>query len=166
MPKTRIRKRVRHAPDEMLQFVTDVEKYPEFINFVSTVHVLKREKISADIERFSADVAAQYKFIRETFRSHVTINRAEKTLEIKRDGHGGAVRTLRNDWKFIELADGSTLIDFSIDVKLKVAVLDFLIRQKFQKATTHMIDVFERRAAQVCKVVGDEGFDLPRKLGV
>lgn len=163
MPKVRLHKRVRHAPADMLNLVTDVEAYPEFINFVSAVRVLDRSDAGQEIEKFTAEVGIQYKFISERFRSTVNIDRGENILRIERAGHGGAVRDLSNNWKFIELGDGSTLIDFALQVRMKAAPLEFLIRQKFEKATNHIVNVFEIRAGQVCRVIGEKSYDFSKE---
>jgi len=159
MPRTHLHKRVRHTPEDMLTLVTDVESYPEFINFVSAVRILDRKELSATKDQFTAELGIQYKFVSERFRSVVNIDRELNLLEISRAGHGGAVRDLSNTWKFIELKDGSTLIDFKLGVKMKAAPLEFLIRQKFDKAVSHIVNVFEIRAGQTCQIIGDENYD-------
>jgi len=160
MPSTHLHKRVRHVPADMLALVTDVESYPEFINFVSAVRILERKELSEVKEQFTAELGIQYKFVSERFRSVVNIDREINTLEIARAGHGGAVRDLSNTWKFIELKDGSTLIDFNLAVKMKAAPLEFLIRQKFDKAVNHIVNVFETRAGQVYPKVGEADYDF------
>lgn len=160
MPKTHLKKRIRHTPNDLLTLVTDVESYPDFINFVSAVRIFDRENIGEQKEQFKADVGIQYKFVSERFRSIVDVDRQAKTLNIGRAGHGGAVRALTNSWKFIELSDGSSLIDFELAVKMKAAPLEFLIRQKFEKAVHHIVNVFEVRAGQIYPLIGDEDFDI------
>lgn len=164
MPKVHLHKRVRHTPEDMLDLVIDIEDYPTFINFVSKVRILDRKQFSKTKEEFTADLGVQYKFVSERFRSIVKVDREVNTLRIERAGHGGAVRELDNFWKFVELKDGSTLIDFSLNVRMKAAPLDFLIRQKFDKATQHIVDVFERRAAQICEFIGDEDYDYSSEI--
>ena len=160
MPKVHLQRRMRHSPEDMLALVADVPGYPEFINLVSSVRILKKENFSPTHERITADVGIAYKFISEQFRSHVNVDKDAKTLRVERAGHGGAVKSLRNDWHFIELKDGSTLIDFRLDVRLKAAPLEFLIKQKFGKATNQIMGAFETRAGQICTLVGDADYDF------
>lgn len=164
MPNTHLHKRVRHKPEDMLALVTNVESYPEFINFVSAVRILERKDLSETQEQFKAELGIQYKFVSERFRSVVNIDHDQKILEIARAGHGGAVRDLSNTWKFIELEDGSTLIDFKLSVKMKAAPLEFLIRQKFDKAVRHIVNVFEVRAGQKYPIVGSEDYDFSGEI--
>jgi len=153
-------KRLFHRPEDLLDMVIDVEHYPKFINFISSVRILKRETPSPNIEALTVDVAIQYKFISETFRSLATADRENLRIQITKAGHGGAVRQLTNTWVFHPLSDGSTQLDFSLDVALKAAPLQFLIRRKIDGAATSIMDAFESRAGQICAPTGDRAQDL------
>ncbi|MEE9273615.1 MAG: SRPBCC family protein [Robiginitomaculum sp.] len=166
MPKVHFKRRIRHTPDDMLSLVTNVEDYPTYINLISVVRILSRESIGENKEKFIADVGVQYKFISEFFCSEVNVDKAAKTLSIGKAGHGSAVRQLKNNWKFLELGDGSTLIDFRLDVKMKAAPLEFLIKIKFDKAAESIINAFERRADQIFEKVGDETYDHRNEISI
>jgi len=153
-------RRLFHRPEDLLDMVIDVENYPKFINFISSVRILKRESPAPAIEALKVDVAVQYKFISETFRSHATADRANQRIIIKKSGHGGAVRSLTNTWVFHELSDGSTQLDFTLDVTLKAAPLQFLVRGKIDGAAKSIMNAFERRAKKVCEPAGDRAQDL------
>ncbi len=153
-------KRLFHRPEDLLDMVIDVENYPKFINFISSVRVLRRETPSPFVEALTVDVAVQYKFISETFRSLATADRDKLTIRIAKSGHGGAVRTLTNIWVFHPLSDGSTQLDFTLDVALKAAPLQFLARRKIDGAAAAIMDAFERRAGQICTPAGDKTLDL------
>ncbi|PHR61824.1 MAG: hypothetical protein COA43_01250 [Robiginitomaculum sp.] len=156
MAKVHLTKRLRHTPAQMLSLVADVEKYPNFINLISAVRILEKTQISDTQEKFVADVNISYKIFSETFRSIVEVDRKHKTLNIKRAGHGGAVKSLMNIWVFKELKDGTTELDFKLDVRLKALPLEFLIKQKLHKATNTIIEAFERRAAQLFPLIGED----------
>jgi len=153
-------KRLFHRPEDLLDMVIDVENYPKFINFISSVRVLKRETPSPNVVALTVDVAIQYKFISETFRSLATADRENLSIRITKAGHGGAVRNLTNIWDFHPLSDGSTQLDFSLDVALKAAPLQFLVRRKIDGAATSIMDAFEKRAGQICESVGDRAQEL------
>jgi len=158
----RIHRRTRlfHRPEDLLDMVIDVENYPKFINFISSVRILKRDTPTPSTEALKVDVAVQYKFVSETFRSLATADRENQCITIKKSGHGGAVRTLTNTWVFFELSDGSTQLDFSLDVSLKLAPLQFLARGKIDGAAKSIMNAFELRAKKVCEPAGDRGLDL------
>jgi len=153
-------KRLFHKPEDLLDMVIDVESYPKFINFISSVRILKREILSPEIQALTVDVAVQYKFVSETFRSLATADKKNLRITIEKSGHGGAVRTLTNTWVFHPLSDGSTQLDFTLDVSLKAAPLQFLMRGKIDSAAKSIMNAFERRAKQVCEPAGDKAQDL------
>jgi len=153
-------KRLFHSPEDLLDMVIDVENYPKFINFISSVRILNRETPSPSLEVLTVDVAIQYKFVSETFRSQATADRENLCILIEKSGHGGAVRTLTNTWVFHRLPDGSTQLDFDVEVALKAAPLQFLIKNKINSAAQSIMSSFEHRAKQVCKPVGDRDIDL------
>ena len=152
MPSTHITKRVRATPEQIFAMVADVEKYPVFINLISDLRITK--KIS-DTD-FEAEAIVVYKMFRETFRSHIHINNDLKFIHVRKAEQGGALKTLENKWYFHELSDGSTAVDFHIDVSLKLFPLNALVREKMGRASDLIMNAFERRAAQLCDIVGDE----------
>ena len=155
MPDTRIRRRVMHRPDDMLSMVADVERYPKFLKFISALRVKNRKQVSETIETFEAEATVSFKFISEKFISDVRVDQDAKTISVKKSGHGGALKTLDNSWKFIELSDGSTLVDFYVDVKLKAFPLNILLKDKFDSVGEQMMKLFERKAGMAFEKVGD-----------
>lgn len=161
MPRARFQRHICHAPDDLLGLVADVERYPEFIKFISALRITKR--VSAD--EFEAEAIVAYKMLREAFRSDVKIDRQARRIAVTKAQKGGALKTLSNDWAFHELSDGSTLIDFSVDVSLSVFLLNRLIASKMDKAADIIMGAFERRAAQICKPAGSKDIDLAAEQG-
>ena len=165
MPSTRFQRHVCHAPDELLEMVANVEDYPKFINLISALRITKQISETD----FEAEAVISYKMIRESFRSLVYIDRAARYISVTKAEKGGAVKTLKNEWTFHALEDGSTLVDFYVDVSLKAFPLNILIREKMDKAADVIMGAFEARAAQVCKPVKSAGVDLAaakRELGL
>ncbi len=136
--------------------VANVEDYPKFINLISALRITKQ----INDTDFEAEAVIAYKMIRESFRSLVHINRETRFIRVTKAERGGAVKTLENTWTFHELSDGSTLVDFYVDVSLKAFPLNMLIREKMDRASDNIMSAFERRAAQVCKSVGSTDIDL------
>ncbi|MEP6341762.1 MAG: type II toxin-antitoxin system RatA family toxin [Maricaulaceae bacterium] len=152
MPSKHLTQRVRAAPDQVFDMVADVENYPVFINLISNLRITK--KISET--DFEAEAIVVYKMFRETFRSHIHIDRDAGFIRVTKAKKGGALKTLENKWNFHELSDGSTAVNFYVDVSLKAFPLNMLVKQKMGRASEVIIDAFVRRAAQVCDVVGDD----------
>ncbi len=152
MPKTHLVRRIQSAPEALFDLVADVENYPEFINLISALRITK--KLSET--EFEAEAVVAYKMISETFRSHIKIDREALKISVTKAEKSGAVKSLVNSWAFYPLKDGSSLVDVVVDVKMKARPLEFLLRDKFDRASTNIIDAFERRARQQIPTVGED----------
>lgn len=149
MPSTTFTKHIPHAPDDLLKLVSDVEEYPLFIDLVSNLRITK--KISET--DFEAEAIVAYKAIRQTFKSSIKIDPKKRSIRVKKAERGGAIKILDNRWTFHELPDGTTLVDFYVDVTLSAFPLNILIKDKFAKASKDIMAMFEKRAKEVCPPV-------------
>lgn len=165
MPKTRLKRRVMHRPEDMLSMVADVERYPKFIKFISALRVKNRQQISENVEQFEAEATVSFKFVSERFISDVRVDKDQGTISVRKSGHGGALKSLENKWKFAELSDGSTLVDFYVDVSLKAFPLNILLQDKFDKVGGELMKLFERKAGMAFEKVGDPDLDWEAEIG-
>ncbi len=157
MPSAAFTKHIRHAPDDLVAMVSNVEEYPKFINLISNLRITKQ----LNETDFEAEAIVAYKSIRQTFKSLIHVDKDRRFIRVTKAEKGGAVKNLENRWTFHELSDGTTLVDFYVDVTLKAFPLNILIRDKFEKASVDIMNAFERRAREVCKHIKlTEGFDL------
>ena len=156
MPSANFTRHICHDADELLEMVANVEDYPTFINLISALRITKK----IDNQNFEAEAVVAYKMIRESFKSFIHIDREKKFIRVTKAEKGGAVKTLENTWKFHTLSDGTTAVEFYVDVSLKAFPLNMLIRDKMDKASDVIMNAFVARAAQVCKPVKSEGLDL------
>ena len=159
MPKARYAQRIFHAPDDLLSLVADVERYPEFVDFISAMRVTSREEMSASHTHFEAEAMVAYKMINEQFASVVDVYRDQHKIVVEKSDKSGALKSLRNEWTFHLLPDGSTLVEFFVDVKLKAFFLDKLLADKFERAATEIMERFEARAAELYEPAGQESYD-------
>lgn len=160
MPNAHFVRRIRNRPEDLFELVSDVENYPQFIALISALRVTKK---LSDTE-FEAEAIVVYKMLSETFRSHVQADREALKISVKKAEKGGAVKSLFNSWTFYPLKDGSTLVDVVVDVRLKARPLEFLLREKFEKASVQIVSVFEKRASQNYKIVGDARYDCTSEI--
>jgi len=156
MPKINFTRHICHDADELLEMVADVESYPAFINLISALRVTKK---ITDTD-FEAEAIVAYKMIRESFKSLVHVDCENKFIRVTKAHKGGAVKTLENTWKFHPLSDGSTAVEFYVDVSLKAFPLNILIKDKMGKVSDVIMNAFVARAAQICTPVKNEGMDL------
>lgn len=154
-----------HRPDDMLSMVADVERYPKFIKFISALRVKNRRQISETQEQFEAEATVSFKFISEKFISDVKVDHRAKTITVKKSGQGGALKSLENSWTFHELSDGSTLVDFYVNVSLKAFPLNILLQDKFDKVGGELMKLFEKKAGMEFEKVGDPDLDWAAEIG-
>ena len=159
MPSTRFLERVPHCPDCVMQLVTNVERYPDFVPAMTAL------RKTHDLQNgFEAEALVEFKGISEAFASRVTIDEDSRTVIVEKAKRGGPVKTLHNRWQFFELSDGSTLVDFAVEVRL-VFPLGTLLRQKFDKAKTVIRNVFVQQALDHCDPVNAAtAFDLHAEI--
>ena len=160
MPKTHLVRRIQCDSQALFDLVADVENYPKFINLISALRITK--KLSKT--EFEAEAVVAYKMLSETFRSHITIDPDLLKIAVTKAEKGGAVKSLVNRWSFHPLEDGSSLVDVEVDVKLKAKPLEFLLRDKFDRASTNIINAFETRARQKLPKVGEDDYDYAAEL--
>ncbi len=169
MPSARLTEHLPHAPSDMMDLVTSVEKYPEFLNFVSGMRIVGGRDFTATGERFEAEMQVRYKMISETVRCLVEINNDAGTVKVAKADRSGPIKTLLNDWTFYAMPDGTTLVDLTVDVTLKAFPLNMLVKQKFGEASDQILSAFKRRAEGQYKKLGDSGLDVRKEakaLGV
>ncbi|MEG3180056.1 type II toxin-antitoxin system RatA family toxin [Sphingomonas sp. LT1P40] len=139
MPKHSETRRLPYSPEQMFDLVADVERYGEFLPWVSAV------RVRSDSEsEMVADLIVGFKGLRETFSSKVEKQRPH---HIRVDYLDGPLKHLHNDWTFRPDGEGGVLIDFEVDFAFKSRVFEMLAGQVFDRALRMMIGAFETRAA-------------------
>ena len=141
MPSFRITRKVRHSATQMYDLVADIERYPEFLPWVSAIRV----RSNSD-SQMVADMIVGFKGLRETFTSKVEKRRPDG-LHI--EYVDGPLKHLHNDWGFRADGQGGCLVDFSVDFAFKNRVFEMLAGQMFDRALRKMINAFEERAARL-----------------
>ena len=143
MPQLSTTRRVRHAASEMFDLVADVERYPEFVPLCQSLKVRKRMQMAGK-DVIVADMTVAYKFVRETFTSRVTLDRAN--LEILVEYLEGPFQRLNNRWKFRPVGDHACDVEFFIAYEFRSRTLGTLMGGVFDAAFRRFAAAFERRA--------------------
>lgn len=147
MPAFDTTRRVNHSADEMFRLVSDVETYPQFLPLCKSLRVLRRTN-EGDTQIFVAEMQVGYKAIRETFKTRVACDRAQRRIFV--EYIDGPFRYLKNSWAFrdAEQPDASH-VDFHIDYEFKSRMLGLLMGGMFDQAFRRFADAFERRADEL-----------------
>ena len=122
----------------MFDLVADVNRYQEFLPWVSAVRV----RSNSDHEMI-ADLVVGFKGLRENFTSRV---KKDKPTAISVDYVDGPLKFLRNDWRFVDRESGGCTIDFAVDFAFKSRIFETLAGQVFERALKKMTDAFVDRA--------------------
>jgi coenzyme Q-binding protein COQ10 len=144
MPEFSTRRRVRHSAAEMFELVADVEHYPEFVPLCRALEVRKRIPEPEGVDILIADMTVAYKFVRETFSSRVTLDRAN--LQILVEYLDGPFSKLENRWLFHPTGEQSCEVEFFISYEFKSRTLALLMGSMFDVAFRRFATAFERRA--------------------
>jgi coenzyme Q-binding protein COQ10 len=147
MPQFSTTRRVPHSAAEMFDLVADVERYPQFVPLCQSLTVRRRTTNGEGREVIVADMTVAYKFIRETFTSRVTLDRAN--LSILVEYLEGPFRRMNNRWTFHPLSEATCEVEFFLAYEFRSRALGMLMGSVFDAAFRRFAAAFERRADQV-----------------
>ena len=140
MPTHAERKILRYTPEQLFDLVADVRRYPEFLPWCVAARVISHSETE-----LVADLTISFKMFRETFRSHVKLERPDR-IHVRY--LNGPFRYLNNHWQFFPHALG-TEVDFFVDFEFHSRLLQAVIGTVFNEAVRVMVRAFERRAMQL-----------------
>ena len=147
MPKASVTRLIDQKKDKLIEFVLDIEKYPEFIPFCENSKIYKR-KDDGVIINIIADLTIGKGPFKDTFKSDVKFNKKNDHIHVV--NIEGPLNYMENNWKFIEkgnLKNGyKTEVFFDIDFELKNNFLNVLMNKSFQYGLEKIADAFQKRA--------------------
>ena len=147
MPKASVTRLIDNRKDKLIEFVLDIEKYPEFIPFCDGSKVYEKNE-KDDFINIIADLTIGKGPFKDTFKSDVKLNK--KTDHIHVVNLGGPLNHLENNWKFIEIGNDNegykTEVMFDIDFEIENKFLNILMTKSFQFGLEKIADAFQERA--------------------
>jgi coenzyme Q-binding protein COQ10 len=146
MPKFLTHRLVAHSVEEMFSLVADVERYPEFLPFCRG-HAIRSRSVRDDVELLTTDMTVAHLMFRETFRSYVTLDRANSRILIA--AADGPLRRLDGRWTFRDGDSGGCEVGFSMSYRLASRALAVVMGPMLNAAFADFVRAFERRAAAV-----------------
>jgi len=145
MPLHRETRILPYTAERMYGIVADIERYPEFLPWCESVHVLKREN-EREIEYATAEMTIGYGGLHEKYVSRV--RRDHSGLMIEARHVKGPFRKLDTRWRFIPLDKGSE-IHFLIDFAFKSVLLSGVANVAFGYVASRMAESFIARAKEL-----------------
>ena len=151
MPKASVKRLIDNRKDKLIEFVLDIEKYPEFIPFCDNSKIYERTD-KGDTINIIADLTIGKGPFKDTFKSDVKLNKKKDDL-IHVTNIGGPLKHLENNWKFTELGNDTdgykTEVLFDIDFELENKFLNILMTKSFQFGLDKIADAFQKRAESI-----------------
>ena len=145
MPKASVKRLIDKRKDKLIEFVLDIEKYPEFIPFCEKSKIYDKND-DGDIINIIADLTIGKGPFTDTYKSDVKYNIAEDTIFVT--NIDGPLNYLKNNWKFVE-KDNLTEVHFDVDFEIKNKFLNIVMASSFQYGLDKIADAFQRRAEEL-----------------
>ena len=142
MPKASVTRHIARDKQTLIDFVLDIEKYPEFIPFCIDSKVYETNDNGNEIEIIADLTIGKRPFI-DTYKSDVRYDK--KTDSIHVTNIDGPLKHLENNWKFVE-KDNLTEVKFDVDFEIKNKFLNLIMEKSFQFGLNKIADAFQKRA--------------------
>ena len=142
MPKASVKRLIDNKKDKLIEFVLDIEKYPEFVPFCQGSKVYEKKQ-EGDLTLIVADLTIGKGPFVDTYKSDVKFNKKDDTIFVT--NIDGPLNYLENNWKFQEQGD-LTEVTFDVDFEIKNKFLNILMTKSFQFGLEKIADAFQTRA--------------------
>jgi coenzyme Q-binding protein COQ10 len=145
MTKASVTRHITNEKQKLIDFVLDIEKYPEFIPFCIDSKVYERNDKENEIV-IVADLTIGKKPFVDTYKSDVRYNKKNDSIQVT--NIGGPLKHLENNWKFIQ-KDKFTEVHFDVDFEIKNKFLDTIMTKSFEFGLNKIADAFQKRAETI-----------------
>ena len=142
MPKASVTRHIARDKQTLIDFVLDIEKYPEFIPFCIDSKVYETND-KGDIKKIIADLTIGKRPFIDTYKSDVRYDKKNDSIHVT--NIDGPLKHLENNWKFIE-KDKLTEVQFDVDFEIKNKFLNLIMEKSFQFGLNKIADAFQKRA--------------------
>ena len=145
MPKASVTRHIARDKQTLIDFVLDIEKYPEFIPFCIDSKVYETNDNGNEIEIIADLTIGKRPFI-DTYKSDVRYNKKNDSIHVT--NIDGPLKHLENNWKFVE-KDNLTEVKFDVDFEIKNKFLNLIMEKSFQFGLNKIADAFQKRAENI-----------------
>ena len=142
MPKASVTRHIARDKQTLIDFVLDIEKYPEFIPFCIDSKVYETND-EGDVKKIIADLTIGKRPFIDTYKSDVRYDKKNDSIQVT--NIGGPLKHLENNWKFVE-KDNLTEVQFDVDFEIKNKFLNLIMEKSFQFGLNKIADAFQKRA--------------------
>ena len=142
MPKASVTRHIEQEKQKLIDFVLDIEKYPEFIPFCIDSKVYEK-KDNGDEIAIVADLTIGRKPFVDTYKSDVRYDKKNDSIHVT--NIGGPLKHLENNWKFIQ-KENYTEVQFDVNFEIKNKFLNLIMEKSFQFGLNKIADAFQKKA--------------------
>ena len=142
MPKASVTRHIARDKQTLIDFVLDIEKYPEFIPFCIDSKVYETNDNGNEIEIIADLTIGKRPFI-DTYKSDVRYDKKNDSIHVT--NIDGPLKHLENNWRFKE-QNNVTEVSFDINFELKNDFLNIIMTKSFQYGLNKIADAFQQRA--------------------
>ena len=142
MPKASVTRHIARDKQTLIDFVLDIEKYPEFIPFCIDSKVYETNDNGNEVEIIADLTIGKRPFI-DTYKSDVRYDKKNDSIHVT--NIDGPLKYLENNWKFVE-KDNLTEVKFDVDFEIKNKFLNLIMEKSFQFGLNKIADAFQKRA--------------------
>jgi coenzyme Q-binding protein COQ10 len=137
-----------YAPAQLFALVGDVERYPEFIRWITALRAWNRRPAGEGVTLLNAEAQVKFSIVRERFATRVRLDEPAGAIDV--DLLSGPFRKLEGRWRFGPHARGCEL-SFYIDFEFGSRFLETLLADNFERAVVRIVAAFEKRARVLYK---------------
>ncbi len=138
-----VTKLLPYAPEQLFNLVGEVDRYPEFVPWISAMRTWNSRTDPEGVSWIDAEAKVGFSFLKERFSTRVRRDPTARQIDVGLIS--GPFDKLRNRWVFREDPAGSR-VEFDIDFAFKSRLLDGLLAQNFEHAVERLMRCFEERA--------------------
>lgn len=132
-----------YTPDQLFTLVGDVERYPEFVPWITALRTWNRHDLGEGVSQLDAEAQVGFTFLRERFSTRVRRDAAARVISVSLIS--GPFRKLENRWRFVEHPTGCA-VEFEIDFEFRIPLLGRVLEANFDSAVQRLIGCFDERA--------------------
>ena len=142
MPKASVKRLIDNKKEKLIDFVLDIEKYPEFVPFCKGSKVFERKEVG-DLTLIVADLTIGKGPFVDTYKSDVRYDKKKDSIHVT--NIGGPLKHLENNWKFTQ-KENYTEVQFDVDFEIKNKFLNMIMTKSFEFGLNKIADAFQKKA--------------------
>ncbi len=137
-------KKVAFSATQIFDLIMDIEKYPEFLSWVTGARIISRNN-----NLVIAELTICFKGYKTSYISNVTTEFSDNNYKITIHSENGPFKILKNIYTISSINNHSCLINFDNMFEFRIRIIDHLISKIFAKKAEEIISSFEDRAKKI-----------------